>query len=275
MTTYKIKSKFNDMLGIFDSGIGGLTVARAIKKIRPNQPLIYFGDTARCPWGDKDAKTIKRYTREIVEFLIGQGAREIVIACNTSSALAGEYLSQKFPHIRFYNVIDPVIAKIGAELEKNKNKFLKIGVIGTQATIDSRIFERQLKELDKNIFVISLACPQLVPLIEKGETNRGVLNAVLENYLSNFRNNPVDYLILGCTHYSLLKKPIQQFLGKKVKLISSDQETAQEIKRNIPVSFKSKKKDCFYFSQLDLQKRQLIQKIMGQKVFIKERPWKN
>jgi glutamate racemase len=261
------------MLGIFDSGIGGLTVTREIKKALPGLPIVYFGDTARCPWGDKDAKTIKRYTKEIVEFLVRKGVRKIVIACNTSSALAKKYLQKQFPQICFYNVIDLVIAKISQELKKNKKSF-KIGVIGTQATIDSRIFERQLKALGKNISVVSKACPQLVPLIEKGETNRGVLNAVLENYLSNFRKNPVDYLILGCTHYPLLKKPIQQFLGKKVRLISSDQETALEVKKNISVKLKSKIEDHFYFSKLDLSKRKLIQKIMGQKVRMEEKLWK-
>jgi glutamate racemase len=261
------------MLGIFDSGVGGLTIARAIKKIRPNQSLVYFGDTARCPWGDKKTKTIKRYTKEIVEFLIGQGAQEIVIACNTSSALAKKYLQKEFPQIRFYNVINPVIAKISQELKKHKNKSLRVGVIGTQATIKSKIFERQLKTLGKNISVSVKACPQLVPLIEKGETNRGVLNAVLENYLSGFRKKPVDYLILGCTHYPLLQKPIQKFLGQ-IKLISSDQETAREVKENIPAGLKSKVPDRFYFSQLNSNKRQLIQKIIGRKILIKERPWK-
>ncbi|MBU2028787.1 glutamate racemase [Patescibacteria group bacterium] len=260
------------MLGIFDSGIGGLTIARAIKKIRPNQPLVYFGDTARCPWGNKNAQTIKRYTREIVKFLIGQGAREIVMACNTSSALAKDYLEKKFPQIRFYNVIDPVIAKISRELKKYK-KSLKVGVIGTQATIESQIFERQLKKLGKNISVSVKACPQLVPLIEKGESDKKIINTVLTEYLSGFQKNPVDYLILGCTHYALLKKPIQQFLGK-TKLISSDQETALEVKKNISANLKSKAPDRFYFSQLDLNKRKLIQKIIGQKVWLQERLWK-
>ena len=260
------------MLGIFDSGIGGLTVARVIKKIRPNQPLVYFGDTARCPWGDKYAKTIKRYTKEIVEFLIGQGAQEIVIACNTSSALAKKYLQKEFSRIRFYNVIDPVVSRIGAELKKHK-KTLKVGIIGTQATIQSRIFERQLKALSKNISVSVKACPRLVPLIEKGDVDKKVLNAVLTDYLSGFRKKSVDYLILGCTHYPLLKKPIQKFLGQ-VKLINSDRETAQEVKKNIPAGKKSKEKDHFYFSQLDLRKRKLIQKIMGRKILMQEQPWK-
>jgi glutamate racemase len=243
------------MLGIFDSGIGGLTVARQIKKVLPELPMVYFGDTARCPWGDKKAKTIKRYAKEIVEFLIGQGAQE-------------------FPQIRFYNVIDPVIAKIGKELRKNNTKYLKIGIIGTQATIQSGIFERQLGVLSKNIFVSVKACPQLVPLVERGLGDKKNLNLVLANYLSGFRKKPVDCLILGCTHYALLKKPIQKFL-KKVKLISSDQETAQEVKKNIPVEKKSKVLDRFYFSRLDLPKRKLIQKIMGRNVWMQERPWKS
>jgi len=111
------------MLGIFGSGIGGLTVAKTIKKICLRQSLVYFGDTARCPWGDKKAVTIKRYTKEIVEFLIMQGAWEIVMACNTSSALAKDYLQKQFPQIRFYNVIDPVIARINVELKKSKKSF--------------------------------------------------------------------------------------------------------------------------------------------------------
>lgn len=261
------------MLGIFDSGIGGLTVAKTIKKICPQRALVYFGDTARCPWGDKDARTIQRYTREIAEFLLGQGAREIVMACNTSSALAKDYLAKQFPSIRFYNVIDPVVAKIGAELKKNK-KVLRIGVIGTRATIKSKIFQRRLKAFGKNISVRVKACPQLVPLIEKGESDKKIINTVLTEYLSGFQKNPVDYLILGCTHYPLLQKPIQKILGKKVKLICSDQETAQEIKKNVPTIKKAKTSDRFYFSQLDANKRRLIQKVIGRKVLIKERPWR-
>lgn len=262
------------MLGIFDSGIGGLTVAREIKKIRPNQPLVYFGDTARCPWGDKDVKLIKRYAKEIAEFLIGQGVREIIIACNTSSALAGSYLQKKFPQIIFYNVIDPVINKIIRELKKNKTASLEVGVIGTQATIQSGIFEHQFRALGRNISVSVKACPRLVPLIEKGESDKKILNAVLADYLSGFRKKSMDYLILGCTHYPLLKKQIQKFLGQ-TKLISSDRETAREIKKGILIGKKSKVKDRFYFSQLDLPKRHLIQKIMGRKVWIQERPWKS
>jgi len=259
------------MLGIFDSGIGGLTVAKTIKKICPQRPLVYFGDTARCPWGDKDAQTIKRYTKEIVKFLIEQGAQEIVMACNTSSALAKNYLEKQFPQVHFYNVIDPVIARIGAELKKSE-KSLKIGVIGTQATIKSRIFERQLKALNKNISVSVKACPRLVPLIEKGETNKKIIDSVLKNYLSGFLKNPVDYLVLGCTHYALLKKPIWKILGKKVKLICSDQETALAVKKNIPANLKSKTPDRFY---LDSNKRQLIQKIMRRKVWMEERLCRN
>jgi len=262
------------MLGIFDSGIGGLTVAKAIKKICPNQPLVYFGDTARCPWGDKKATTIKRYTREIVEFLIEQGAKEIVMACNTSSALAKDYLAKQFPQVRFYNVIDPVVARIGAELKKSK-KYLKVGVIGTQATIKSGIFERQLKMLGRNISVSVKACPHLVPLIEKGESDKKIINNILAEYLSGFQKNPVDYLILGCTHYPLLQKPIQKILGKKVKLISSDQETAREVKKNILANTKLKTPDRFYFSQLDSNKKKLIQKIMGQEILIKEKLWRD
>ena len=263
------------MLGIFDSGIGGLTVAREIKKIRPNQPLVYFGDTARCPWGDKKARTIKRYTEEITEFLIGRGAREIVIACNTSAALAEKYLQKRFPCVRFHNVIDPVVARIGAELKNNKKSFLKIGVIGTRATVQSGIFKRRLKILGKNVSVSARACPRLVPLIEKGETDKKIPGLVLAGYLSDFRKNPVDYLILGCTHYPLLKKPIQEILGKKIKIIGSDRETARAIEKNIPAGFKAKRKDVFYFSRLDSRKRELIQKIMGRKVLIKEKPWKD
>jgi glutamate racemase len=261
------------MLGIFDSGIGGLTVARQIKKALPNLSMVYFGDTARCPWGDKKAKTIRRYTKEIAEFLINQGVQEIVMACNTSSALAKKYLQKKFPQIRFYNVIDPVIAKISIELKKNK-KFLKVGVIGTPATIKSGIFERQLKKLGKNISVSTRTCPRLVPLIEKGESNKKIINKVLADYLSGFQKNPVDYLILGCTHYPLLQKPIQKILGKKVKLISSNQETAQEIKKNTSLGKKSKVLDRFYFSQLNPKKRKLIQKIIGRKILLKEQNWK-
>ncbi|MCK9379390.1 MAG: glutamate racemase, partial [Candidatus Moranbacteria bacterium] len=186
------------MIGVFDSGIGGLTVVKEIKKVMPDCSIIYFGDTARYPWGNKNAETVQRYSEEICDFLIAQGVKDIVIACNTASTFAGDYLRKKFPKINFFNVIDPVISRIASELKK-KNHKVSVGIIGTRGTIESGVYGKKIKKANPQAKVISQACPLFVSLVEEGMANCKVAEIVVSDYLAKLKKEKVEVLILGCT----------------------------------------------------------------------------
>jgi len=246
------------MVGVFDSGIGGLTVVREIKKKLPNLRVCYFGDTARVPWGGKSQKTIQKYSEEICDFLILKGAKKIVIACNTASALAGKNLREKYPQIEFFDVIDPVIDRIKRE------KIERVGVIGTKGTIGSGIYEKMVKNIDRKNVVFSKACPLLVPLAEEGWVENEIAKDVCEEYLKEFRSKNIEALILGCTHYPLLKKSISETVGKKVRIISSAEEVVNKL---FSLNFSNvKKTDSFYFSDWTADYQKLSQRILGCKI---------
>lgn len=209
------------MIGIFDSGVGGMTVARSIEQNIPNYPLIYLGDIARTPYGPKSDETIVGYSLENTAFLLDQGAKIIVIACNSASSVAPETLRQHFD-VPIIEVISPAAQ---AAVEKTKNK--KIGIIGTKATIRSESYTTALKQLDGDVSVFSKACPLLVPLIEEDWTNKRETKMILRRYLRGMKNEQLDTLILGCTHYPLLKPLINARIGKKVTLIDSSEATAR------------------------------------------------
>ncbi|OGQ04343.1 MAG: glutamate racemase [Deltaproteobacteria bacterium RIFCSPLOWO2_01_44_7] len=211
-------------IGIFDSGVGGLTVMAAIRRLLPQESLVYLGDTARVPYGIKSADTILRYTEECCTFLAKRDVKAIVVACNTASAHAFPYLTHKF-HIPLMGVIQPGV-KHALEISRNKH----IGVIGTQATISSDIYAKELKKLDKNTVVTSLACPLFVPLVEEDWLENEVTEAVAKRYLTTFRQDGVDTLILGCTHYPLLKPVIRQVVGEKIELVDSAEAVANALK---------------------------------------------
>lgn len=255
------------MLGVFDSGIGGLTVAKEIKKRHPKIPIVYFGDIARVPWGNKSQKVVCGYASEIVEFLISKGCREIVIACNTASALAGEYLRKKYPKVKFYDVIEPVVGKISREPGSN----IKVLVIGTRGTVASGAYENKIKNLKRNIKIYSQACPLFVPLVEEGWTNSEIAESVAKQYLKKYApgknariNIGINSVILGCTHYPLLEKMLKKVLGKEVEIISS----AEEVAKTINAEEKSKKKDQYYFSDWTQSYQRLAEKILGSKIKI-------
>lgn len=211
-------------IGIFDSGVGGLTVMAAIRQVLPNESLIYLGDTARLPYGNKSAETILRYTEECLTFLAGGEVKAIVIACNSASAHALPYLKHRFP----FPVLGVIEAGVNEAMQKTKNK--NIAVIGTLATIVSEVYAKGLKRLDEKITVTSLACPLFVPLVEEGWLDHEVTIQVAKHYLAPLASDTIDTIILGCTHYPLLKNVFQNILGEGVELIDSAEAVAHVLK---------------------------------------------
>lgn len=209
----------NQPIGIFDSGLGGLTVLRQIETLLPSEDIIYFGDTARVPYGNKSQATIVKFTTENILFLLRKKVKFVVIACNTSSALALSYVQTVFS----IPIIGVIEAGVERALKLSKNKI--IGVIGTKSTIESQSYQHSLKQKDKSVRVVAHSCPLFVPLVEEGILNGPIVKEAVRLYLSEYKNNGVDTLILGCTHYPLLKKVITSFL-KSVVIVDSAKEVA-------------------------------------------------
>ncbi|MFA5038596.1 MAG: glutamate racemase [Candidatus Omnitrophota bacterium] len=212
-------------IGVFDSGIGGLTVVKELIKLLPNEHLVYFGDTARVPYGVKSRETIIKFSLENTLFLLQQNVKVIVVACNTSSSLALPVIRQHFK-IPIIGVILP-----GAKEAVYATKNGRIGVIGTRATINSGAYEQEIKRLDPGVKVYSQACPMFVPIVEENWVNDGIALRVAEKYLSGLKSRKIDTLILGCTHYPLLKSKIQAIMGQGVRLIDSAQQVANEVRQ--------------------------------------------
>ncbi len=213
------------MIGIFDSGIGGMTVARAVEQLLPELPLVYYGDIARTPYGSKSAATIINYSLENTEFLLKQGAELIIIACNSASSVATEALRQEFK-VPIIEVISPAAAEAVRQSRSGR-----IGIIGTRATIRSGVYEQTIRELAPDSQVVTQACPLLVPLVEEGWTNRQETKMIIRRYLHPLKDQQIDTLILGCTHYPVLKELIQHRIGRRVSLIDSSIETAKALQR--------------------------------------------
>ena len=206
----------NQPIGIFDSGVGGLTVAHAIKQILPGESLIYFGDTAHLPYGDKSEEAIQHYSRKITEFLLERGAKVVLIACNSASASAFEILKKEFEgKTIIIDVIDPVVNYIGG------SKYKKIGVIGTKRTISSGTYEKKVVELSPDKAIISMATPLLVPMIEEGFIFDDISNAIIRTYLSDKQLTGIEALILGCTHYPIIKNQISKFFNFDIEVVDS------------------------------------------------------
>lgn len=212
-------------IGVFDSGVGGLTVAREIMRQIPNEKIVYFGDTARVPYGSKSKETITKYARQIIRFLRTQDVKAIVIACNTASACALDTI-EKEVDIPVIGVIKPG-AKTAVEATRNG----KIGVIGTETTIQSQIYTTYMRELNQNIQVIGKACPLFCPLVEEGLWEDPVTDEISMRYLSELIDVGIDTLILGCTHYPLIRATIGRVMGDQVTLVNPAYETALELKQ--------------------------------------------
>ena len=215
----------NAPVGVFDSGIGGLTVAREIMRNLPSEKIVYFGDTARVPYGSKSRETVIRYSRLIIHFLQEQKVKAIVVACNTASAFALDAVRDEFD-LPIIGVIEPG-AKVAAAQTRNK----KVGVIGTVGTIGTGIPAEYLKSLDPEITVYGKACPLFVPLVEEGWLHDPVTDEVVARYLKELQEKDIDTLILGCTHYPLLRSRIMAYFGESEHIVNPAYETAMDLKQ--------------------------------------------
>ena len=260
-------------IGIFDSGIGGLTVANAIHKLLPNEQLVYFGDTAHLPYGDKSPEAIKYYSLKIAKFLLDKKCKIIVIACNTASSRAYndlvDFMGDEVPIV---SVIDPVIAKITTE-----EHYKRIGVIGTKSTIKSNLYATKIAAINPEIEVRSLATPLLAPMIEEGFFNNQISSTVIKSYLSSPRLKKIDALILACTHYPLIKADINAFYHGKVAIVNTAEIVAEHVKHrlqalNLLSDVKEPKRHQFYVSDYTSAFEKSTQVFFGQKIHLSHKP---
>ncbi|QSE95940.1 glutamate racemase [Fulvivirga lutea] len=214
-------------IGIFDSGIGGLTVAHAIRAVLPQESLIYFGDTAHLPYGDKSEAAVQAYSIKIADVLLNKGCKVIVIACNSASSAAYELLKEYTgKRAKVINVIDPMVNYLSNHYEGKK-----VGLIGTKRTVTSNVYGKKVKALKKNIALESLATPLLVPMIEEGFFNNKISYEIIEKYLQHKDLQNISALVLGCTHYPLVKDQINKFFNNKVDILDSSEVTADYLKK--------------------------------------------
>lgn len=212
-------------IGVFDSGVGGLTVAREIMRQLPDENIVYFGDTARLPYGSKSRDNIIRFSRQIIRFLLTRNVKAIVIACNTASAQALDVVKEEFDL--------PIIGTItaGARAAVQETRSGKIGVIGTEGTIRSQTYSEVIRKLEPEAEVMGKACPLFVPLVEEGFAKHHIADEVIDIYLREMKESDIDTMILGCTHYPLLRSRIMAYLGDKVSIVNPAYETAMDLKR--------------------------------------------
>lgn len=240
----KLKEK---PIGVFDSGVGGLTVAHAIKQMLPNESIVYFGDTAHLPYGDKSAESIRYYSRKITEFLLDHDSKTIVVACNSASASAFDTLREEFSDkVIIIDVIDPVVDYLSSR------HFGKIAVIGTKRTISSGTYETKLQGKSPDTKVISLATPLLVPMIEEGFIFDDISNAILRAYLSNSSFSGIEALVLGCTHYPIIKNQISKIFNFNIEVVDSAKVVAgklvSSLQENDLINESAKVRDQFFVS---------------------------
>ena len=212
-------------VGVFDSGVGGLTVAREISRQLPNENIVYFGDTARVPYGSKSQNTIIRFSEQIIRFLKTKDVKAIVIACNTASALALDAVRDEFD----LPIMGVVIPGARAAVEATKNRI--VGVVGADATVRSGMYTKVIHGMAPDITVIEKACPLFVPLVEEGFKEHPVTGEIIEYYLESMRSTDIDAMILGCTHYPLLRSRIREYMGDKIQIVNPAYETAMDLKR--------------------------------------------
>ncbi|HJB01075.1 MAG TPA: glutamate racemase [Candidatus Mediterraneibacter merdavium] len=220
-----VENRKKTPVGVFDSGVGGLTVAREIARQLPNENIVYFGDTARVPYGSKSQNTIIRFSEQIIRFLKTKQVKAIVIACNTASALALDAVRDEFG----IPIIGVVIPGARAAVEATKNR--KIGVVGTDATVQSGMYTKIIQGMAPDVTVIEKACPLFVPLVEEGFKEHVVTQEVIEYYLESMRSTDIDAMILGCTHYPLLRSKIREYMGEEIQIVNPAYETAMDLKR--------------------------------------------
>ncbi|NQT95055.1 MAG: glutamate racemase [Candidatus Omnitrophica bacterium] len=252
----------NRPIGVFDSGVGGLTVVKQLMRQLPREDIVYFGDTARVPYGTKSKQTIIRFSLENVLFLLKHNVKSIVVACNTSSSVALVSLKKHFK-IPVIGVINP-----GVTDALSSTRSMRIGVIGTSTTIRSMAYKRQILRNSPSAKVFSQSCPLFVPLAEEGWLRERITLQVIEKYLAPLKRKRIDTLILGCTHYPLLKENIKRVVGKRVKLIDSAASTAKAVKvlmedKDIASSSMAKGRVQFFVSDEPSQFKKVGEKFLG------------
>jgi len=250
------------MIGLFDSGVGGLTVAKAIMKSLPTYDLVYFGDSARAPYGTKSQQTIQAYIRENIYFLREKGVKIIIVACNTaSSALTEEILEAA--QVPVFEVISPA-AQAAAQISHSRS----IGIIGTSGTVKSGVYEKTLKKIAPDARIYSKACPLLVSLVEEGWITKPETASIVKKYLLPLKSKQIDTLILGCTHYPVLKELIAQKIGKKVNIIDSSEAVATSVKEylkthpELDAQLAKTSQSWFYVSDITTQFKKIAQQIL-------------
>ena len=253
------------MIGVFDSGVGGLSVVKQIFKNLPEYQIIYFGDTVHLPYGTKGAGFVKKSSSNITKWLLEKEAKLIVVACHTASAESADYLKEKFPDTPIFEMINPTLKEV---LLKTKNK--KIGIIGTPGTIKSEAWKKKLTSLDSKLKVYSKSCPLFVPLVEEGWMGKDITKTIIKEYLKDFKD--IDTLILACTHYPMLKKEIKKILGKDVKIIDPAESLARELKiyltdfASIERGVKKGSHHQFFFSDKPYNLKKISKLCLGQEI---------
>lgn len=254
----------NRPIGFFDSGIGGVTSIPYIMKMLPEERIIFYGDTARTPYGSKSPDTIQEFSAQIADFLVKKDVKMIVIACNTVSSVAIQMLRERYPDIPIVGCITPT----AKEVSKIAKEGAKIGIIATRGTVNAGVYKKRIEELRSDVNVFSKACPALVPLIEEGLVDHEIMDMTVKYYLDDFiKENDIETLVLGCTHYPLIKKSISK-IYPELEIFSSSKEVAKavemELKARDMLAEKKEGKDEFYASDLSETFVELIEKILGQ-----------
>lgn len=257
----------NRAIGIFDSGIGGLTVVKEVMKQLPNEQIVYFGDTARVPYGGKSKETITKYSKQIIKFLLSQNVKAVIVACNTASSNSLLAMKAEFKLLPIIGVVEP-----GAFAAANATKNYKIGIIGTEATVKSGAYEKHIGYINQNIKLYLQPCPLFVSLVEEGWTDGQIPELIAKKYLDDLIDKGIDTLVLGCTHYPLMSDCIKKVVGENIYLVNPAIETASELKTmldklklfrqdNRPVEHK------FYMSDTSPKFEQLSMSLFG-KIYI-------
>ncbi len=265
------------MIGIFDSGLGGLTVLKAVKEKLPLYNYIYLGDNARAPYGNKSQDVIFSYTKEALEFLFKQGCELVIIACNTASAEAlrkiqKEWLPKNYPGKKVLGVLVPAVEELVEYFQSEKSLDKKVGIIATEATIESGKYGREIKKLDSEIEIFTKSTPLLVPLVEEGWIEKKETTEILEKYLISLKEKGIEALILGCTHYPFLQEKIEKVLGFDIKIINTPIAVADKLdlyfKKHSDLENKIRKDKQLYFCTTDdIEKfRNLGEKFLGEKI---------
>lgn len=252
-------------IGVFDSGIGGLTVVKKLLSSLPEESIVYFGDTARVPYGSKSNSTVIEYAFEDSKFLLSKNVKVIVVACNTVSSIAIDELKKNFD-LPIIGMINP-----GAQLAVKKTRNGKIGVIGTRATISSKAYSNEIKKINPKIKVFEKACPLFVPLAEEGWVNHKAAFEIAEEYLKELRDFEIDTLILGCTHYPILAEVIQKIIGENVSLVDSGVASAEVVKEvldrtDLHTNSFSNGRNDFYVSDIPIKFKEVAELFLGKEI---------